>query len=349
MLLIALFTSVHSYGASFEEAVELEREGKLEEAASIYQSLLETDDKRHCEIIIRLYPLVANIGEKRDLLENSLDLCSSPSQTHEILTALASLEDLTGRIAAAQRYYQQAAFAVPDKKDFTSLMASANLLYDLGEYRNAEAQARGIQETCNIESIRFSAELLLSRIYYRSERNDKALETARNMVTRDPARISPAALLWIIELGRYLMEESLSGKAEELLMAIYPDSPEAALASGLVDSLPSPSSFLETLPSEKRDIEPDGDVEDAMVSDGGADKSGPEFVSIQTGSFSVRENADFASKDLKDAGFASEVQVVHVNSRTYYRVVIVEVPAAESNDLILKLKDKGFEGFRISD
>ena len=68
---------------------------------------------------------------------------------------------------------------------------------------------------------------------------------------------------------------------------------------------------------------------------------------VQTGSFSVRENAEFAMADLVAAGFRVSIEERIVSGTSYYRVLIPEVASDNLDRVLLELREKGFEGFPI--
>jgi tetratricopeptide (TPR) repeat protein len=67
---------------------------------------------------------------------------------------------------------------------------------------------------------------------------------------------------------------------------------------------------------------------------------------VQTGSFSDKENAEFMILDLKKANFKAELNIATLNNRTYYKVLMGPFDSEDKiTELLLKLKENGFEGF----
>ena len=337
--LFFLLFGASSYAISFEEIIELETQGKIEEAIGGYRALLESQNDRFCEITIRAVGIISDIEEKRALMKQAIDVCTQPDERHKLLLLLAELEELVGDIVAAQKYYQMASFAIPNKKDFYSLISSAILLFELGELRSAEAQVRGIIETCRIEEVKTSADILLSRIYFASEREEKSLEIAYTLI--EQTEIRPAALLWIFELATYLSKEGLRDRAYRILLEDYSQSPEAAIAAGHIELYPSPSVFmgpaLEDIPVEEGTTE--------LQPEPRHDSNGKKFA-IQTGAYSVRENAEYAVSDLKEAGFTA---VIREEVNGFFRVVIPDIDRNKVDGTIDQLADKGFDGIPVEE
>ena len=68
-------------------------------------------------------------------------------------------------------------------------------------------------------------------------------------------------------------------------------------------------------------------------------------VWVQAGSFSVAENAHYLQRDLAAKDFAARVAEVSLAGKIYYRVLIGPADSPEeAQQLLLRLKDAGFEG-----
>jgi SPOR domain len=75
----------------------------------------------------------------------------------------------------------------------------------------------------------------------------------------------------------------------------------------------------------------------------------PPSTMIQIGSYQDRTNAEYRLKDLSNAGFPGKILTARRNGTTYYKVVVPNVAPADSQTYLIRLKDKGFEGFLLSD
>jgi tetratricopeptide (TPR) repeat protein len=340
--LILLFNSTHLFSNSFKDAVALEQEGSIADAIEAYRALLENEDENYCEIVSRLMVLVSSLDEKRTLLETAIDVCKQPEALFIFYVILAEVEEVTGNLESAQNYYQSASLAIPEKKDFGSLLSSAVLLFELGNYRGAEAQATVIKETCRIDELVCGAEVLLSRVFLATDREDKSLQIAFSILKKETAKLLPAALLWVVELSNYLEKSELQNRAVERLLSEFPESPEVAMYEGDVGRIPSPSVFIglrqteNAIAAEVTAIVPDSDDQKVSAK-----------LLVQTGSYSVRENAEYALKDLEEEGFTAEIRERTVGDSVYYRVLIADVGSDQIDGVILELKEKGFEGFRV--
>ena len=342
LALLLIFNTAYLFPISFEEALAIEREGKSGEAIEAYKALIKNSDENYCEIVSRLVLLVSNIDEKRNLLKESLGKCNEPERRHTFYVALAGLEEISGNLEAAQKYFQSASLATPEKKDFISLLSSAVLLFELGDYRGAEAQATVITKTCKVDDLIYKAEVLLSRVFYATDREEKSLQIAFSMLKKEPEKQDPAAILWVVELSNLLEKSDLHARAVEMLLSEFPDTPEAAIYRGEIGRVPSPSAFL-----GRRQPNIESTDDKTIVASETVETAANTVLSVQTGSYSVRENAEYALKDLEKEGFAAEIRERTIGERVYYRVLIVNVASENADGVILALKEKGFEGFRV--
>lgn len=74
----------------------------------------------------------------------------------------------------------------------------------------------------------------------------------------------------------------------------------------------------------------------------------PPAVLVQVGSFGVAENAHYLQRDLAERGFTAHIAEVSLAGKVYYRVLIgPEGSPEEAQQLLLRLKDAGFEGVML--
>ena len=348
-MFLAFFVRTSISAQNIEKAKAYEEEGKIQEAIGEYRQWLEgnTESQNYVAVALHLSDLIQEVDAKLAVLARIIDLAQIPRQKYVTLKKLASIEELTGQYKAAQAHYLAASFAIPEKKDFESLLRSALLLFELGEYGGAEAQARAIIETCKVDSIKTMASVLLSRVYYATDRKERSLETAAEILLTDFA--GPATLLWIFQLAIYTEHIQLREKAISMLRENFPKSAEYGMAMGEIEYAAAPSLFLGPKFAESTDAPPvnhgaELNIQEEAIQE---DDTQPIFVSIQTGSFSIRENAEYAVKDLKESGFTAVISQRVVNNTLYYRVLIPEILYGDVDKMVLILKEKGFEGFPL--
>ena len=71
-------------------------------------------------------------------------------------------------------------------------------------------------------------------------------------------------------------------------------------------------------------------------------------VAIQTGSFLVKENAEYMITDLEAVGFSAQIEETEREGRVYFRIIIKGMQTVEeAQEKLRKLKASAFDGFLI--
>jgi cell division septation protein DedD len=158
--------------------------------------------------------------------------------------------------------------------------------------------------------------------------------------------------------------EAYSRELEGKLEQIYPgtlDRLAVARESG-VSLAPRPSILLpaspwEFVPSpgagarEDSPVEPPTtEVDPSTGEETGAEEDEPLVLGIQTGSFNDEANAMVMRDEIREEGIPAQVRGVELDGKQYYRVVVPTngaVPAEEAQELVVRLKELGIEGFLL--
>ena len=194
---------------------------------------------------IELAALLDDLNERRTVLTNALEVAELPEDRHDALRALAVVSEGLGDLVEAQRLFREASFALPDEKDFESLLDSALISFELGQYRNAEAQSRVIMETVRDLRLRMGATVLLSRIYYAVDRENDAIDLLVEFTKTQKTELDAPGLYWQYRLATMMGRSGIADESIGQLESRYSDSLEAALARGELIRLPTPSALLE--------------------------------------------------------------------------------------------------------
>jgi hypothetical protein len=153
--------------------------------------------------------------------------------------------------------------------------------------------------------------------------------------------------------------------AAELLGASFPLSPEYAIArvQGSGGGTGAPRIFLASVPGQFLDNDlrdgpppltetPPGSSSttqsgQAQRQDGGAIKPA-QRVSIQVGAYQMRENADDMVSELKKRGFPAEVRQISISGKAFYKAfAAVSLEETRAKDLLVRLREEGFEGYLL--
>lgn len=84
----------------------------------------------------------------------------------------------------------------------------------------------------------------------------------------------------------------------------------------------------------------------STASKGSAKSSGK--VWIQVGAFGAKDNADRLIREMRSAGYATDMEVVSVNGKNFHRVYIGPIDEAKVDTTISQLSAKGVQGRRAN-
>lgn len=259
----------------------------------------------------------------------------------------AELLELAGRLPQAQQAYARA-YELSDKVDCRSLLRSASLLFELGQWEQAQAQVRELVGGCEGEETLGAVMVLQARLFAALDRRDEAVALVRRLLPRDPPLVSAAVLYGFHRVATQLGAVDLARESADRLSREFPESPEAAMLGGeYAEAVTAPAapSFLLGVAGGGA---PKAGADSVADEDAATQRDHHQAVAIQTGSFRQEGNA-IRQRDRLDAlGF--RVTLVHPNGGgdAYYKVV-VPVAGQSTERLIIALKEHGFEGFPLYD
>ncbi len=228
-----------------------------------------------------------------------------------------------------------------------------------------------------------SAQLLLARVEGDQHGPLAGYEKASPLLA-DP-QAGPAVILFVVESAHAAGDRAAAMKALDQLQLRYPDSPEYMLGQDVIGTagssvspkvyyLPSPSRILGPLQAElaspldqptaestasaptSQPAPPESESSGAGSGTGSGSVAAPESDStpdsgiaagstaIQAGSFRDRSNADALMKELFAKGYQVELRQAKVGSELYYKVVL-PAKSGDEQQLLIKLRGDGYEGF----
>lgn len=317
------------------------------------------------ELLHSSYSSVTDPESALEIMHRFLPVLDAEADRHRLLLDMADLEEQLGLIDKAQIHYQSAAFTTGQRRDYHALYKSVLLLIDLGDYEQALLQARQVSAGSEEGALSVKARLQHARIYQLQNRNAAALEIADEIFQQKGSFSADALyLMWSVYANSNLSGGGDSEKAESLvkeLKARFPDSPEYKLASGKIRSTPtvesafglrSPTDVGEPFeePEAEGEQPPQGDTNTSpQVPEEKSEEDGPEAKSraIQTGSFQDADNAAYMQRELEKLGFNAMVVQADVNGKRYYKVLVPIAFGESEQEIVLKLKEKGFEGYPV--
>ncbi len=302
-----------------------------------------------------------------DLIKEFLPAVEQDDHRHTLLLDMARIEEQIGKLQEAQLHYQSAAFAPSGKRDFHALYLSALLLIEFANYEQALLQCRHIVRESTDTELTHMARMQEARIL---QHQDREAEAATVLHALYEAREQlPAGVLY----GMYMLYASLPEESDTEIHSIakqletrFPDSPEygllqdqiarkptAEVSLGLLSVPDSPPPHREAVPdtliqsTEKTDSDDDSDDESNGEGEGDENKQNQKSHAIQTGSFRDAENAHYMQRELEKQGFTAMVVQADVNDSTFYRVLVPIAYGESEEEIVLKLKEKSFEGYPV--
>ncbi len=296
--------------------------------------------------------------EALQLIRTYLPIVQSGDQRHRLLLDMAQLEEQQNQLQSAQLHYQSAAFAPKGDPDYNSLFMSALLLIDFAEYDQALLQCRHVIRESQSEELRLQARLQEARILHLQDKSSAALETLKSLYEQRGSL--PAEILYGMHSLYALIydkESSESAHAAEiarLLQERYPDSPEYGLLRKKIQRKPTPETALglssketDIAAEETADDAPGESSSDAATAETEAEEADAKSRAIQTGSFQDAENAHYMQRELEKLGFTAMVTQAEVNGTSSFRVLVPIAYGETEQEVVLQLKEKGFEGYPI--
>ncbi len=323
-----LFLSFPVY-SDLMKAEKLNGEGKKNAAFNEYREWLQNhrQSEKYFTILIRAAKSAPLLKEGRSLLQNALPEIHDPHNRSEVLVLLARYAELAGNINSAQKYLEEAAPLTKSlQQQNTLLLQSAELLQYMGYYGRAEKKLDSMTGEVAKGSILYYKIYVLLAKCYMVKGDTKAFLGAVEMLEEAKDKRIPSVEYFLTYIGKN------SNLSKQL-----PLSPENLLVSGLVFSLPTTETVFNILHGKEQTA-----VQTQKVL-----SENTEHFYIQTGSFRNHENADYMRRDLQKLGFSAFVDAQNIEGTLYYKVLIDAKKQAAVQKIILRLKDKGFEGYPL--
>ena len=295
------------------------------------------------------------------LIRTYLPIVQSGDQRHRLLLDMARLEEQQHKLQSAQLHYQSAAFAPSGAPDFQALFMSALLLIEFADYDQALLQCRHVLRESSTTHLQLQARLQEARILHLQEEHAEAIESLELLYT-ERKNLSVEILYGMYSLYTLIAADSPaeSTRAAEISRLIeqqYPESPENSLLQKKIRRSPTPETALgiattETITkatdrTEEADKAAEAAESDEIVSDTESPDPEPKSRAIQTGSFRDAENAHYMQQELEKQGFTAMVAQAVVNGTTFFRVLVPIAYGQTEQQIVLQLKEKGFEGYPV--
>lgn len=346
-LLLALFALVGAVlpAADFEELQSrLKEEGETPVAG---------------ELLVEAIHQAPTLDAARRLLSLHRDKLSNERQRLTVLREMGYLEELAANYDGALRNFEELLQIDPDDDEIRLRAAAAAL--ETGDYDRARRHAHYVIDSARDREAQRLAGLYLAVSYFNQGNRSEGLPLFRSLTRGESTRTVESRTLVYALLAARAWEaeeyvEELEGKMEQLYPSTL-DRLAVARESG-VSLAPRPSILLPAAPWEF--VPPAGSgQEDAIAEEEppieaeappAGESREPLVVGIQTGSFNDEANATIMRDEIREEGIPAQVREVELQGRRYYRVVVPTngaVPPPEAQELVVRLKELGIEGFLL--
>ena len=258
----------------------------------------------------------------------------SEIELRENYISIAEICQVRGELQKASEYFEKASLTVKGDKDFMSLYRSALLETEMAHYRNAETKLRAILTFSDDPLLRIKSATLTARIKISQDLTDEGYSILKNIFAE--TQKLPVETIYLASdfYKRYNEKMDLS----ELKSFIEKN--QSTLNSEYMEISPilNPDLVFSQFDLAMPDIYKQNDE---------TEPEADEPAYIQLGSFSVKENADDMLKTLIIKGYEAVIKIKKVNGKDYYAVAIMVDQSDEIQNLIITLKESGFEGYPV--
>ncbi|MBN1696043.1 MAG: tetratricopeptide repeat protein [Spirochaetales bacterium] len=362
---ICIFIMFFSLFASGEESLlekarRLAGENKIEEAVPLYRQWFEKwlEEHRDDEPVVDVVAEYIRIENEPAFFVSTLVPVIPHIQKASLrsgLTAVCALVmELGGNTEEAVRYYIKAANSANDDKKSDYLLNAAELIFEQGDFERTKELLTPVMAQKGKSDVRGRAACLYARSLFAAGNTEEAERYYRIiMVENKDSEAYPQILLGYCELCFVTGKKEKALEIYELLRRSYSGSPEYYCAGqlierteSLIESFPGPSSYFLPYTSIEQEVKKTGSEDDHSENPPSFDENAPLF--IQTGSYVMKDNALEMVKELESHSFKAVIIEKLIGETRYYRVVIEVKKGEISNDIVLRLKEAGYEGFLVS-
>ena len=307
------------------------------------------------EKAVSAYSVIKEAASK-DSLEQSVSYISktipeitSPAEKRALLIFYGSLQEQQGLYAKAIDSYVKAASIaggnakeMPKKSNETLVLDAVRCALNMGDWQTAQnylnSSVRNSSDPKILALIKLYEQCcILSKAENIAETEEAVLllQTYTTLSSMKPVLPKILLILW-----------NITGKTEfaDSLKKNCPNSPEAAIVKGEIQTMPTPFYFF--IPRSQSGV-PEISVTDSSPEKQAEKTTEPaeKIIRQQLGLFKEKENAQFLVESAREKGFNARITTeTRPSGTTYFLVVVDEEKNGGTGDL---LRSSGFECYPI--
>ena len=333
--LLFIFSSVLLYPDSYDRAVELLENKNTEKSLTYFYKYLESDSDNQDKIITSLQNIILHekVTEKiiSSVKEYSKKITIRKKVKSEILLKAAEIAELSGKTEDAADFYISSYNEYPNPSNSSSLLISARLLIDNGEFVKAEKQIIFYKSLPLDNNSLYRAEIIESLLkILKGEKPSGERHLSEILNNNDISEENLAAIILLVH--NYNLDNLLEISKKRLI-----EKDENADVSSIfsANSMISPAVYF-NFSNLTQDIkQPDTSTENN------------ENIFLQTGSYSNRKNAENMSGRVSEIGFKNIIIKDTYKGKIIYKVLIPAESKEKAQKYHISLKEHSIESFLI--
>lgn len=323
------------YPDSYDKALELLKNKDNEKSLSYFYKYLKSDPYNQDKIITSLKSIILYEKNTEKLISSvkqySERITVRKKEKSEILLEAAEIAELSGKTETAAEFYISSYNECPNPSNSSSLLTSARLLIDNGEFIKAEKQILFYKSLPLDNNSLYRAEIIESLLkILKGEKTPAEIQISELLENDDISEENISAVILLVH--NYNLDNLLELSKKKLVSK----NSKADISSILsANSMISPAVYF-NYSYISSEMNKNGDSE--------ADESS---IFLQTGSYSSIKNAENMSARVTEIGFKNTIVKDTYKGKTIYKVLIPADSKENAQKYHITLKEHSIESFLI--
>ena len=323
------------YSDSYDKAVELLKNKDNEKSLSYFYKYLKSGTDNQDKIITSLNSIILyerNTDKLISAVKQYTDrITVRKKEKSEILLETAEIAELSGKTEDAAEFYISSYNEYPNPSNSSSLLTSARLLIDNGEFIKAEKQIVFYKSLPLDNNSLYRAEIIASLLkILKGEKTSAENQISELLENNDISEENLSAVILLVH--NYNLDNLLEISKKKLISK----NRNADISSILsANSMISPAVYF-----NYSYIASDIDKENGSETEENS-------LFLQTGSYSNIKNAENMSARVTEIGFKNNIVKDTYKGKTIYKVLIPADSKENAQKFHITLKEHSIESFLI--